>query len=127
MTTLERVSEFFQELTKLGLFDHMAGMSDLTHPDKINSLCDAVDAAIEKEPKPKLYTLQMWGCVEPNLYGPYANEDERVAAAKAMNDSEEDSYCRVDVDSDGVPSVASFVNGEISDDEDDETSEDHEH
>lgn len=79
MTTLERVSEFFQELTKLGLFDHMAGMSDLTHPDKINSLCDAVDAAIEKEPKPKLYTLQMWGCVEPNLYGPYANEDERVA------------------------------------------------
>lgn len=112
---IQRVHEFFRELTELGMFDKMSGLSDLTHPDEINSLCDAVAAAAKAEPK--LYMLQMWGCVDPNLFGPYATEEERVAATKAMNDSEEDSYCRIDVDQDGTPSVSCFVSGEIDNDD----------
>ena len=68
--------------------------------------------------EPKLYTLQMWGCVEPNLFGPFPTEEERVAATKAMNDSAEHSYCRIDIDENGIPTVSSFVSGEIDHDSD---------
>lgn len=123
---IQRVHEFFRELTELGQFDKMSGLSDLTHPDEINSLCDAVAAAAAKS-EPRLYTLQMWGCVEPNLFGPYATEEERVADTKNIraddNSSEEDSYCRINVDQDGTPSVSCFVSGELDDDDSDSEEE----
>jgi hypothetical protein len=124
---IQRVHEFFQDLAAVGLFDHMSNMSDVLQRsislDEINSLCDAVAAAAKAEPK--LYTLQMWGCVEPSLFGPYTTEDERVAAVKLLrqddNNSEEDSYCRIDVDLDGVPTTCPFTNGEFDGDSDEET------
>ncbi len=46
--TFQRVHTLFGELTRLGVFDNIAGMSDATHPDEINSLCDAVAAECEE-------------------------------------------------------------------------------
>lgn len=43
---LQRVKAFFEDMTELGMFDYMAGRSDLTHPDVMNALCDDVQAAV---------------------------------------------------------------------------------
>lgn len=48
-TTMQRVYDFLADLTDLGVLDDISGRSDLTHPDAINSLCDAVQAEVRSE------------------------------------------------------------------------------
>jgi len=63
----------------------------------------------------KYYTIQMWGCVEPVLYGPYNNPLERVEQTKKIEEiSDPDhSWCKLDIDENGNPEVYPFTNTEL--------------
>lgn len=59
----------------------------------------------------QLYLIRMWGCVEPELYGPYASDAERLAAAKQLR-GDEHALLRLDVGHDG-PNVDCFTGCEL--------------
>ena len=56
------------------------------------------------------YLLYVWGGVEPELHGPYATDEERVEAARALA-SDQDGVFRLDAA--GPIEVASFGAWEI--------------
>ena len=57
------------------------------------------------------YLLHVWGGVDPALHGPYATDEERVEAARAIA-SDEDGVFRLDAT--GTIEVASFGSWEIA-------------
>ena len=59
------------------------------------------------------YLLYVWGSVEPELHGPYATDEERVAAARALA-SDDDGVFRLDAM--GSVDVAPFGAWEIEED-----------
>jgi len=63
-----------------------------------------------------MYLLTIWGMVEPEILGPFATDNERLAAAKAFLDENggdgENAVFRIDMDG-GVPLVSPFINYEI--------------
>lgn len=59
------------------------------------------------------YLLHVWGSVEPELHGPYATDEERVEAARALA-SDEDGVFRVDAT--GSVEVGAFAGWEIEED-----------
>ena len=59
------------------------------------------------------YLLYVWGSVEPELHGPYATDEERIEAARALA-SDEDGVFRVDAT--GAVEVAAFAGWEIEED-----------
>lgn len=59
------------------------------------------------------YLLHVWGSVEPELHGPYATDQERVEAARALA-SDEDGVFRVNTT--GSVEVAAFAGWEIEQD-----------
>ena len=59
------------------------------------------------------YLLYVWGSVEPELHGPYATDEERVEAARALA-SDEDGVFRLDAV--GAVEVAPFGGWEIEED-----------
>lgn len=59
-----------------------------------------------------MYIVKMWGCTEPEIHGPFASEELRIAAAKEL-EGQEDCISRLDVDSCGIPSVSCFTNVEM--------------
>lgn len=56
------------------------------------------------------YLLYVWGRVEPELHGPYATDEERIEAARALA-SDEDGVFRVNAT--GSVEVAAFAGWEI--------------
>lgn len=64
----------------------------------------------------KLYIIEMYGCTEAVLIGPFDNDSIRINYVKD-NQQEESCYCRLDIDENGIPSLGSFVNSEIETDE----------
>lgn len=68
----------------------------------------------------KLYLVFVWEDVEPEIQGPYADEDERDAAAGLFRAEEGDEHgiYRLDVNAQGEPSIDSFGGGEMDDLED---------
>ena len=58
------------------------------------------------------YLLYIWGGVEPELHGPYATDEERLEAARAI-DTDEHGIFRLDVT--GTVEVTSFGAGEVGD------------
>lgn len=64
-----------------------------------------------------LYTIEVLGCVEPELRGPFADENQRVKSAKeCLNKSNENIVFRLDIDENGKPEVSSFSNSEMETD-----------
>ena len=59
------------------------------------------------------YLLHVWRGVDPELHGPYATDEERVEAARALG-SDEDGVFRLDAA--GPIEVASFGAWEIAED-----------
>lgn len=59
-----------------------------------------------------LYIIQMEGCTEPHMFGPYATDEERVKEVNQFDHNGEDVYCRLDI-TNGIPSVSPFMNYEI--------------
>jgi hypothetical protein len=62
----------------------------------------------------KLYIFAAWGCVEPEMIGPYKTERGRIAAAKRYKrkNGEDSAVFRLDV-TNGVPTAGSFINDEL--------------
>jgi len=61
------------------------------------------------------YILEMEGCVEPYVHGPYKTDGDRIRAVQAMNKLDPDkrnSFCRIDVNPDGLV-TSPFVNYEV--------------
>ena len=77
---------------------------------------DPLHVAIAKETHPtRLYIVQFWGCVEPAVFGPYKDEDERILNAKDMqkqNDHGENCFSRLDIVN-CIPQVSPFVDHEL--------------
>ena len=48
LKALQNMRECLKNWSSLGAFDHISGMSDLSHPDVINAACDQVGEAIRK-------------------------------------------------------------------------------
>lgn len=67
--------------------------------------------------KTKLFLFRMWGCTEPELHGPYKNDEARIKAAKKLEADDggngEHCYARLDIDAKGKPNIASFLSGEL--------------
>lgn len=60
------------------------------------------------------YLLFIWGSVEPELRGPYATDDERLAAARALAaDGGGDEHGIFRLDASGPVDVTSFSGREI--------------
>jgi hypothetical protein len=66
----------------------------------------------------KYYLIHVEGCVEPELRGPYANEEEQDQAAKTIRaaQSEEDALFWLNVTDDGTPSVGPYSGGFFEED-----------
>ncbi len=58
------------------------------------------------------YLLFIWGGVEPELHGPYATDDDRLEAARALADDDHGIF-RLDVT--GTVEVTSFGAAEVDD------------
>jgi len=66
--------------------------------------------------KSAFYVLTIVGGTDPEMAGPFRDENERDAAAKIINDNtleEEDSIFRLDMDMNGRPFVHPFLQGEF--------------
>ena len=63
----------------------------------------------------KLHLLHLWGDVEPELTGPYADEQDRTEAAQDYRRAhgEENGVFRIDVVGGGYVTVASFSGAEL--------------
>ncbi len=59
------------------------------------------------------YLLYVWGSVEPELHGPYATDEERIEAARALSSDEDDVFR---LDATGSVEVAAFGAWEIEED-----------
>ncbi len=60
------------------------------------------------------YLLFIWGSVEPELHGPYATDEERLDAARALAaDGGDDEHAIFRLDASGPVEVASFSGREI--------------
>ena len=60
------------------------------------------------------YLLFVWGSVEPELRGPYATDEERLHAARALAaDGDGDEHAIFRLDAAGPVEVASFSGREI--------------
>ena len=60
------------------------------------------------------YLLYLWGGVEPELRGPYATDEERLDAARALaDDGGDDDHGIFRLDVSGPVEVTSFSGGEI--------------
>lgn len=72
--------------------------------------------AMAKETHPtKLFIVQFWGCVEPAVFGPYKDEEERILNAKEMqkeNDHGENCFGRLDI-TNNIPQMSSFTDSEL--------------
>jgi len=66
--------------------------------------------------KTKLYLQIMWGGTEPEIEGPFDNDDFRVVrAATVYNEDNTNSIARLNVPKIGGPYVSAFSNQEIED------------
>lgn len=68
--------------------------------------------------KTVFYILEMEGCIEPWIHGPYDSEGDRIRAVQAMNKLDPDkqnSFCRLDVTPDGLQ-TSCFLNYEVEPD-----------
>ena len=69
--------------------------------------------------KDTLWLIHFWECVQPFVFGPYANDEERVKAARQIivdeGNAEEQAFGRLDIDSSGTPKVSPFFQGELDD------------
>lgn len=59
------------------------------------------------------YLLYVWGSVEPELHGPYATDEARLEAARALASDEDDVFR---LDATGSVEVAAFGAGEVAED-----------
>lgn len=61
--------------------------------------------------KSDLYLV--FGDIEPNLFGPFINEDERDTKALELreNDSRSEAIFRLNIDSQGIPSILAYSGG----------------
>ena len=66
------------------------------------------------------YLIDVWGCVEPSLMGPYSSvkQRDRVAKEKNKKQSNEDALFWLDVDVQGMPTVGAFTNTFFEEEED---------
>ena len=68
----------------------------------------------------KYYVVFFWGCVEPQLHGPFDDPEKRDDHAKELwrsnGDNSEHCICRMSVSVDGEPVLTPFINDELDDD-----------
>jgi hypothetical protein len=74
---------------------------------------DQVGAAIRRADHLVRYLIQVWGGVEPELYGPFASDEERDEQAKELF-GEEHAVFKMSLE-DGVPSVETYSCREVDD------------
>lgn len=75
------------------------------------------------EPKRvKFYNVPVWGCVEPELDGPYTTPEERDAKAKEIHAEQDDEAALfwLDIDENGDPHIGAFSNADFDEDGDDD-------
>ena len=69
------------------------------------------------------YLVIIHGDVEPELVGPFNDEDERDNRAikhRKSDPAKEDGLFTLDIDETGIPSIDAFAAGYLDDDDDDE-------
>lgn len=74
----------------------------------------AKKTAIRKADKPlvELYLVTVFGCVEPELHGPFNSDEERLEEARNWAGDDDDMVFALDIEN-GKPSVSAFTEAEI--------------
>jgi hypothetical protein len=84
-------------------------------PDKIENL-ELIPGRTRETTRPtSLHLIQVWGDVEPILFGPYATEEDRDAEARRLHEEDEGTLIRLDIE-DGRPEVLAFTDDELDED-----------
>lgn len=93
----------------------LPGVTVETHIDHARELRDALGAILPTEqPAPdRLYLLCMWGDVDPQVCGPYRDEQERTEAAQDSRRAHGEENGLFRVDANGSLRVSSFTGGEL--------------
>ena len=77
---------------------------------------------IEYEDETDFYLLFVWGCVEPEIIGPFSTAYERdeAAVAKRKEEGEQCGYYRLDTNKDAKVGVGSYASGELGEEDEEE-------
>lgn len=68
-----------------------------------------------------LYLITVFGCVEPEIFGPYETFEQRDAdARKFLNDNSDGGVFKLYIDGFGRPSAHSYLDGELDEQPDED-------
>ena len=59
------------------------------------------------------WLVQVWGDVEPILFGPYKTDRERLRNARQLHNENPGTLLRLGIDKDGKPHVCPFSGAEL--------------